>query len=158
MRREINAAIERGGRPTSHVVQPAIDAARIIGEEDHLAHVVGKLHQIEVIHRPQQRMHKVFRRLLLHEQVLMDTATGVNGKNDLQRQLRLALKHSDLLRMVIFRKQELILGQARDRSAFVIGHIDEHIHQADIDADGRRLCGRLRVDSEAEGAAKGCAK
>src|ERR1700733_10722357 len=60
--------------------------------------------------------------------------------------------------MVIFRKQELVLGEARDRSASVIRHIDEHIHQPDVDADGRWLCACLRVDSQAEDAAKCCAK
>lgn len=66
----------------------------------------------------------------------MHTATGVNGENNLQWQLRLTLKYGNLLWVIIFREQEFILGEARDRSSFVIRHIDEHIHQPDIDADG----------------------
>src|ERR1700682_2592332 len=88
----------------------------------------------------------------------MDTSTGINGKDDLQRQLRLALKNSDLLRMVVFRKQELVLGEASDRSSLVIGHVDKDINQPAIDTDGRWLCACLRVGNEAKGAAECCAK
>ena len=42
----------------------------------------------------------------------MNAATGVDGENDLQRKLRLALKDRDLLRMLIFREQKLVPGQA----------------------------------------------
>src|ERR1700752_1849183 len=106
-------------------------------------------------------MHKVSCGLLLHAQVLMHTATGIHGKNDFQGQLRLALEYRYLLRVVIFGEQKFVLGQARDRSSFVIGHIDEDMHQPDIDADGGWLRARLSVDSkspEGKGAAECRAK
>jgi hypothetical protein len=117
-----------------------------------------------VINRPKQRMYKVSCCLLLQAKVFMHAAAGVNGQDDLQRKLRLAFKNGDLLRVVILGELKLVPGQAGHRSSFVIGNIDEDIHQANIHADGWwlglpgewRPCLRLAGDSaESKRAANG---
>ena len=106
MRGKIDATVKRGRRASSHAVQPAVDAAGIVGEEDDLAHIVGKLHQVEVIDGTQQRVHKMSCRLLFQTEVFLHTAAGVNGQDNLQRQFGLALEDSDFLRMFIFGEDE----------------------------------------------------
>ena len=133
---KIDAAIKRSGSASPHVIQPAIDAAQVVRKENYLTHIVGKLHQVQVIDRPQERMHKVPGRLLLESEIFMHASAGIDGQDNLKRKLGLALKYGNLLRVVIFREQKLVPGQAGHRGSFVIGNIDEDIHQANVHANG----------------------
>ena len=107
-----------------------------------------------MVYRTQQGMYKVLCGLLLQAEILVHAAASVDGKHDLQRQLGLALEHSDLLRVFILGEDECIPIQPRDRSAFVIGNIDEDIHQPDIDVDGRRLGKAAESKGKADDRAK----
>src|ERR1700733_5245869 len=70
-------------------------------------------------------MHKVLCGLLLQTEILMHAAAGVDGEDDLQRQLGLALEHSDLLRVSILGEEKGVPIQPGNRRPLVIGNIDE---------------------------------
>ena len=74
----------------------------VVGEGHNLPHVGVEVHQVHLIDGAQQRMNKVVRGALLDGEIFMHAAAGVNGQDDFERQLGLALEDSDLLRMSVF--------------------------------------------------------
>ena len=92
-------------------------------------------------------MDKFLGRLLLDGTVFIGAGTGVDGKREVERHLRLALEDRDLLRAVVFSDLEVILGEAADDGAGLIGDVDEDTHQLHVEA--QRLV-VLRDEAEGE--------
>ena len=67
----------------------------------------------------------------------MLTEAGINVENDGKRKFRFFVEDRDLLRTVVLEHLKILLLEACNRGAALIGNGDEHIDELDIDLKGR---------------------
>ena len=71
--------------PPAQPLEPVVNLVKVVCKRHHLANVRGELHQVELVHRAQQRVDELARRMLLDAHVLMHRAAGIDGQHDRER-------------------------------------------------------------------------
>ncbi len=66
--------------------------------------------------------------------------TGVDGQGDRKRQRGFLVEDRNVLLVIVFLENEILLRQPADGSAVLVGHGHEYVDQVDVDTErGGRL-------------------
>ncbi len=74
--------------------------------------------------------------LLFHLEHALLAAAGIDQDAERQRQIGFGFKVLDGLRLAVFENVEIILGQAGNQGAALILHVEEELHDLDVDLQG----------------------
>jgi hypothetical protein len=113
-----------------------VERREFAGEADDLVHVGIELEEAHLILRAHERVDEAPGGILLEGAILLDAAGGVDGEDEAERQLGLALEIGDLLGTAVFGDAEVVFGELADDGAVPIGDLDEEIDELDVHAEG----------------------
>ncbi len=120
-----------------------VELAFLIREGRDLADEGGELEEAHLVLRAQQGVDEAVGGIGDEGAVLVDGAAGVDGEDEVEGQLGLALEEGDLLGAVVFGDGEVVFGEAADDGSVGVGDVDEDVDQLDVDADERGRRSRL---------------
>ena len=69
-------------------------------------------------------------------EILAHAQAGIDGEDDAEGELGLALEDGDGLRTAVLGDAEVVLGEAADDGAGLVGDIDEEVDQVGLDVEG----------------------
>src|SRR5580698_11553653 len=128
-----------------YTVDGSVDGVQVGSERRQLIDDLAKLKQGQPVNRAENGVRETACRFQLQFLITARAQAGVDGDNDGKRQLRLAMKDRDLLRLVVFEDLEILLLERRNRGSAAVRNSGEDVHQLHVHFErSRRFLALIR--------------
>ena len=141
LRGEIDGVVERGRGTEVEVAEAPVKVAHVGGEGDDFADRGVEVDEVEAVVGAEERAHEVAGGVELDVEVFADGAAGIDGEDEGEGQVGLALEVGDFLGDAIFGEGEVVLLEAADGGTGRVGDIDEDVHEANFYVVGGECLG-----------------